>query len=95
MLYLNNLVKSSTDISSIVATKYTIFDNLLHTTSITSFPATNSNLVRKSTVKYVYSFFDTLFTINFSVGVSVLFFILQHKSHLSIYFSISFITSSH
>ena len=45
ILSLNNLTNSSADISSIVATKCAILDNLLQTTRITSFPATNSNLV--------------------------------------------------
>ena len=41
-------------------TKYVILDNLLQTTKIISFPATNSNLVMKFTIWCVYSFFSIL-----------------------------------
>ena len=49
-LFLNNLANLFTNVSSVIATKYTILSNLLHTTSITSFFATNGNLVIKSTI---------------------------------------------
>ena len=58
---------------------------------IASFPATNSNLVLKSTIKYVHSFSGTSFAINFSTSTSVQFFIFWHISHLPIYFSMSFV----
>ena len=71
MLFLNNLANPS-----VIATKCVIFENLSHTTSIISFSATNSNLVMKSTIKYVHSFSGTLFVISFPTSASVLFFIL-------------------
>ena len=76
MLFLNNLTNSSADIPSIVVTKYVILNNLLQTTRITSFPATNSNFVIKSTVRYIYGFSGISLNFNFSVSISVLFFIL-------------------
>ena len=60
ILSLNNLVNSSTDVFFVVATKYAIFDNLLHITYITFFSATNSKLVIKLTIKYAYAFSSTL-----------------------------------
>ena len=64
MLSLNNHVSSSIVVSSIITTKYAIFDNLSYTTSIASFPATNSNLVIKFTIKCIYSFSSILFIIS-------------------------------
>ena len=64
MLSLNNHASSSIVVPSIIATKYAIFDNLSHTTSIASFPTTNGNLVIKFTTKCVYSFPSILFTIS-------------------------------
>ena len=75
-LSLNNLTSPSADILSVVVMKCIIFNNLSYTTKIVSFPATNSNFVIKSTVKYVHTFSSTLFAINFSADTSVLFFIL-------------------
>ena len=46
----NNLASPSADVSSVVTTKYVIFDNLSHTTNIASFPATTGNFVMKSTM---------------------------------------------
>jgi len=71
MLFLNNHANPLTDISSIVATKYVILDNLLYTTKITFFPAINSNLVMKLAVRCVYSLSNTSFTISFSISVSI------------------------
>ena len=94
-LFINNLANLSTNIPSVVATKCAIFDNLLYTTSIISFLIINSNLVFKSTIKYVYSFSGTSFSISFSAGTSVLFFILWHNLHPSIYYPISFVIPGH
>ena len=96
-LSLNNLTNSSTNISFAVVTKCAIFDNLLHTTRIVSFSATNGNFVMKSTIKCAYGISSISFTINFSTGISVLFFIIWHKSHSStyFYFSMSFVTHGH
>ena len=58
ILSLNNLAKPFSNISSIVVTKCAIFNNILQITRITSFPATNSNLVMKLTVKYIYSLWN-------------------------------------
>ena len=76
ILFLNNINNSSADVPSVVATKYAIFDNQSHTTNIMSFPAANSNLVIKSTVKCVYSFSGISFIINFTASTSIPFFIL-------------------
>ena len=76
MLSLNNLANSSTDICSIIATKCVIFNNLLHTTKITSFPANNSNFMMKFTVKCIHSLSNTSFNFNFTAGTFILFFIL-------------------
>ena len=51
MLSLNNLTKPSTNIPSVVTTKYVILDNLSQTIRIMSFPATTSNFMMKSTVR--------------------------------------------
>ena len=56
ILSLNNLTSSSADISFVVATKYTIFDNPLHTIRTASFSAIIGNLVIKVTIKYVHGF---------------------------------------
>ena len=48
-------------------------NNLSQTTKIASFSVTNSNLVIKSTVKYVYSLFSISFVFTFPAGISVLF----------------------
>ena len=80
MLSLNSLANPSADVSSVVATKYIIFDNLSQTTTIASFPVTNSNFVMKSTIMYVHGFSDISLNFNFPAGVSVLFFILSQTS---------------
>ena len=49
ILSLNNCTNPPTIVSSVVIIKYAILDNLLQTTRIISFPATNGNLVMKST----------------------------------------------
>jgi len=56
-LSLNSLSSSFTDVSSVVAIKCIIFDNLLQTTRIAYFPATNSNFGMKSTVRCVHGFY--------------------------------------
>ena len=71
-----NYANPFTNVLSIVITKCVILDNLSHTTKIVSFPATNSNFVMKSTVKYVHGFSNILFAINFSTSIFILFFIL-------------------
>ena len=76
MLSLNNLSSPSANVPSVVATKCIILDNLLQTTRIVFFPATNGNFVIKSTVRCVYGFFRTSLNFNFPIGTSVLFFIL-------------------
>ena len=53
ILSLNNLANLSAYIFSVVATKYTILDNLLHTTKITSFSTTNGNFVIKLTIRCI------------------------------------------
>ena len=95
MLFLNNLANSSADIPFIVATKYVILDNLSQTTRITSFPATTSNFVIKSTVRCFHSFSGTSLNFNFPASTSVLFFILWHISYSSMYFLISLVTSGY
>ena len=65
MLSLNSLTNPSADVSSIIAIKCVILDNLLYITKITSFLATNSNFVMKSTVKYVHSLFSIFFLSTF------------------------------
>jgi len=50
ILSLNNCADLFTDIPLVVAVKYAILDNLLHTTKIIFFPVTNGNLVIKSTI---------------------------------------------
>ena len=74
-LSLNSLASPLTDVSSIVATKCVIFDNLSQTTRTTSFLATNSSFVMKSTVRYVYSFSGISLNFSFPASISILFFI--------------------
>ena len=85
ILSLNNLTNPSAKVSSVMATKCTIFDNLSHTTRFVSFSVTSSSLVIKSIIKYVHDFSRISFAINFPTGTSILFFILWHRSQLSIY----------
>ena len=94
-LFLNNLVKFSAEIPSVVAIKYAIFDNLLYTTGIMFFSTTSDSLVIKFTIRYIYHFSEILFAINFPIGISVLFFILWYRLQLSIYLSISLVTLEH
>ena len=94
-LSLNNLVNFSTEISSVVAIKYAIFDNLLYTTGIMFFSTTSDSLVIKFTIRYIYHFSEILFAINFPISISVLFFILWYRLQLSIYLSISLVTLEH
>lgn len=56
MLSLNNYASSFTVIPFVIVTKYTIFNNLLHTTSITFFSIANGSSVMKFTIRCVYSF---------------------------------------
>jgi len=65
ILSLNNLTNPFTNVSFVVSTKCAIFYNLSYTTNITSFSATNGNLVIKSTIKYVYSFSSTLLSTSY------------------------------
>ena len=71
MLSLNSLVNLSANIPSVVAIKCIILDNLLQTTRIISFPATNSNFVIKFTVKCVHSFSKTLLSFSFFTSTSI------------------------
>ena len=48
-----------------------VYYNISQTTRNISLPATNGNLVIKSTIKYIYDFFGILFTISFSTNTSV------------------------
>ena len=57
--------------------------------------ATNKNLVIKSTIKYIYSFFGISLNFNFPASAFILFFILWYKLQLSIYFPTFFVTSSY
>jgi len=75
ILSLNNCANPSTNVPSVIATKCVILDNLSQTTRIASFPATNSNFIIKSTVKYIHGFFSISLNFNFSASTSVLFFI--------------------
>jgi len=75
-LSLNNLANSSANVPSVVVTKCIILDNLSQTTKITSFSATNSNFIMKSTIRCVHSFSNISLSFNFPTGASVLFFIL-------------------
>ena len=95
ILSLNSYTNPSANVPSVVATKYVILDNLSQTTRITSFPATISNFVIKSTIKCVYNFSGTLLNFNFSISISILFFIFWHILHPSIYFPTSLVTSNH
>ena len=51
-LFLNSLANSFAKVSSIMATKCTIFDSLSYTTRIAFFSVTSSSLVMKSTFRY-------------------------------------------
>ena len=75
MLSLNNLASLSAIVFSIVATKCDIFENLLHTTKIESWPFDIGNFVIKSTNIYYYSLSGTSLGLNFLAGLSALFFI--------------------
>ena len=94
-LFLNNLINPSADISSMVATKCIILDNLSQTTRVAFFPTTTSNFVIKSTVRCVYSFSGTSLNFNFPAATSILFFILWHMSHLFTYLPMSFVTPNY
>ena len=74
-LSLKSLTNPFADISSIVAMKCVIFDNLSQTTKIASFPATIGNLVMKSTDICIHSFSGTSPNFNFPATSSILFFI--------------------
>jgi len=76
MSSMNSLTNLSTIISSVVATKCVILDNLLHTTKIAYFPTTNGNFVIKFTIKYIHGLSSILFAINFPTSASILLFIL-------------------
>ena len=95
ILSLNSLASPFANILSIVATKCVILDNLLQTTRIASFPATNGNFVIKSTIRWVYSFSSTSLNFNFPTISSILFFILWHILYPFIYLSISLVTPGH
>jgi len=73
-LSLNNLANPSADVPSVIATKCVIIDNLSQTTRIAFFPATNSNFVMKSTIRYIHSTLCTLLNFNSPTSISVLFF---------------------
>ena len=75
ILFLNNLANPFV-VPSVIATKYTIFNNLSHTTRIAFFPTINSSFVIKFTIRYVYDFSGILSAIKISTGISVLFSIL-------------------
>ena len=62
ILSLNSLTNPSTNIPFVIVTKYAILDNLSQTTKITSFLATTSNFVIKSTVRYIHGLSGTSFT---------------------------------
>ena len=95
ILSLNSLANPSADVSFIIATKCVILDNLLQMTRIISFLATNSNFVIKFTIRCVYGFSRTSLNFNFSTGTSVLFFILWHISHFSMYLPTFLVIPSH
>jgi len=67
----NNLANSSTNISSVVATKYIILDNLSQTTRIVFLLATNSNFIINSTIRCVYSFSGISLNFNFLASIFV------------------------
>ena len=76
MLSLNDHTNSSTNVPFVVVTKCVILDNLLQTTRIVFFLATNSNFVIKSIIKFIHSFSRTLLNFSFSTSISILFSIL-------------------
>ena len=94
-LFLNNLANPFVDVPSVVATKCIILNNLLQTTRIVFFLATNSNFVMKSTVRCVHSFSGVLLSFSFPTGTSILFFIFWYMSQPSTYFPTSLITPDH
>ena len=93
ILSLNSLTNSCTVILSSVATKYVILDNLLHTTNIAFFSATNGSFIIKLTIRYIYSFSSTSLNLDLSASTSVWFFILWQILHLSTYFLIFLVTN--
>ena len=100
ILSLNNCINPSTDISSVIATKYVILDNLLYITKIAFFLVTNSNLVIKSTIRYVQSFFSILVSafllvlLSYSLFFSTYYILLYIFLHLfSLLATSSFLSS--
>jgi len=85
MLSLNNLANLSANVPSVVATKWTILNNLLHTTKIASFLTTNSNFMIKSTIRCVHGFYSTSWAINFPASVSVWFFSFSDTYYIYLY----------
>ena len=79
MLFLNNLANLSTEVLFVVATKYIILNNLLQTTRITFFTATNGNLVIKSRVSMV---FLVLYLTSTSLLVLLSYFSSSDISHI-------------
>ena len=67
----SSLANPSTEVPSIIATKYIIFDNWLQTTRIEFFLAIISNFVIKSTVRWVHGFFGISLNFNFSTTVKI------------------------
>ena len=93
ILSLNNLTNFSAIIFSIVIIKYNILKNLSHTTKIELWSLDTGNFIIKSTNIYYHNFSGTVFGLSFSVGISILFFILwlsRLKVENSILFSFSF-----
>ncbi len=95
ILSLNNCANPFTNVSFAIVTKYVILNKLLQTTRIISFPATNSNLVMKSTIKYVHSFSGI--SLNFSFLYWYLCSVLYPLTYITpVYiFSTSLITPGH
>jgi len=60
---------------------------------ITSFPATNGNLVIKLTIKYVYGFSGTSLNFSFPTSASILFFIHNHP-HISLHYLLLLVISN-
>ncbi len=91
ILSLNNLASSFADISSVIATKCVILDNLSQTTRIAFFPATNGNFVMKSTIRYVYGFSGT--SLNFNFQLLPLFYSSSSDTyHTSLHISLHFLS---
>ena len=76
ILFLNNFVKPSTIIFSVIIIKCNIFKNLLYTTKIKSWFLDTSNFIIKFTDICCYSFSSIVFGLSFSTSISILFFIL-------------------